>query len=138
MRKLKTECEDCLVIDDVLFRIKVPKDKSIEPSLLFVILETHVPTIPYQYHHSLLAGHQGVTRMYLTALTHITRIHHDFDVANLLRYRDDNTLPHIVHFCGKIQETLCKSREAVLQNQGGDCFFYSYATVVLILSNKCY
>ena len=34
LRKLKTECEDYLVIDDVLFRFKVPKDKSIKPSLL--------------------------------------------------------------------------------------------------------
>ena len=37
-----------------------------EPSLVLVIPETHVPTILYQYHDSLLAGHQGVTRMYLT------------------------------------------------------------------------
>ena len=66
LRKLKTECEDYLVIEDVLFRIKVPKDKSIGPSLLSVIPETYVPTIPYQYHVSLLAGHQGVTRMYPT------------------------------------------------------------------------
>ena len=50
LRKLKTECEYYLVIDDVLFRIKVPKDKSIEPSLLLVIPETYVPTILYQYH----------------------------------------------------------------------------------------
>ena len=34
LSKLKTECEDYLVIDDVLFRIKLPKDKSIQPSLL--------------------------------------------------------------------------------------------------------
>ena len=66
MRKLKTVCEDYLVIDDLLFRIKVPKDKSIEPSLLLVIPETYVPTILNQYHDSLLAGHQGVSRMYLT------------------------------------------------------------------------
>ena len=65
LRKLKTECEDYLVID-VLFRIKVSKDKSIEPSLLLVIPETYVPTILYQYHDSLLAGHQGVIRMYFT------------------------------------------------------------------------
>ena len=72
-------------------------------------------------------------------LTHITQICHDFDVTNLPQYCDDNTLPHIAHFCGEIQETLCKSREAVLQNQGGDCFFLlPYATVVLILSNKRY
>ena len=58
----------------------------------------------------------------VSALTHITRISHDFDIANSPQYRDDNTLPHIAHFHSKIQETLCKSREAVLQNQG-DCFF---------------
>ena len=66
MRKLKTECEYYLVIDDVLFRIKVPKYKNIEPSLLLVIPETYVSTILYQYYDSLVAGHQGVTRMYLT------------------------------------------------------------------------
>ena len=66
LRKLKTECENYLVIDDVLFRIKISKDKSLEPSLLLVIPESYVPTILYQYHASLLAGHQGVTRMYLT------------------------------------------------------------------------
>ena len=66
LRKLKTECEDYLVIDDILLRIKIPKDKNLEPSLLLVIPETYVPTILYQYHDSLLAGHQGVTTMYLT------------------------------------------------------------------------
>ena len=65
LRKLKTECEDYLVIVDVLFRIKIPKDKNLEPSLLLVIPESYVPTILYQYHDSMLAG-QGVTRMYLT------------------------------------------------------------------------
>ena len=52
--KIKTECEDYLVIDVVLFRIKVPRDKSIELSLLLVIPETYVPIILYQYHDSLL------------------------------------------------------------------------------------
>ena len=66
MRKLKRECEDYLVIDTILFRIKIPKAKNLEPSLLLVIPETYVPTILYQYCDSLLAGHQGVTRMYLT------------------------------------------------------------------------
>ena len=49
LRKLKTECEDYLVIDDVLFWIKVHKDKSIETLLFLVIPETYVPTILYQY-----------------------------------------------------------------------------------------
>ena len=48
LRKLKTECEDYLVIDNVQFRIKVLKDKSMEPSLLLVIPRTNVPTILYQ------------------------------------------------------------------------------------------
>ena len=34
--------------------------------MLLVILETYVPTILYQFHDSLLAGDQGVTRMYVT------------------------------------------------------------------------
>ena len=46
--------------------MKVPKDKSKELALLLVLPETYVPTVLYQYHDSLLAGHQGVTRMYLT------------------------------------------------------------------------
>ena len=52
LRKLQTECEDYLVIDDVLFRIKIPKDKdkNLEPSLLLVIPESYVLAILYQYH----------------------------------------------------------------------------------------
>ena len=61
LRRLKSECEDYLVIDDVLFRIKILKDRNMEISLLLVIPETYVPTILFQYHDSLLAGHQGVT-----------------------------------------------------------------------------
>ena len=34
LRRLKTECEDYLVIDNVLLLIKIPKDKNIKPSLL--------------------------------------------------------------------------------------------------------
>ena len=39
LRILKTECEDYLFIDDVLFTIRVPKDKTIELSLLLAIPE---------------------------------------------------------------------------------------------------
>ena len=62
------------------------------------------------------------------------QIRWDFDIANLQQYHDNNTLPHIPCFHGKIQENLCKSREAVtvfLQNQRGDCFLLQYATIVL-------
>ena len=61
------------------------------------------------------------------AMSKLLQICHNFDVTNSLQYHNDNTLPHIACFCSKIQETLCKSREAVtvfLQNQRGDCFFY--------------
>ena len=66
LRRLKPECEDYLVIDDVLLRIKIPKVKNIKPSLPLVIPKTYIPIILYQYHGSFLAGHQGITRMYLT------------------------------------------------------------------------
>ena len=58
--RLKIECEDYLVIDDVLFRIKVPKDKSIEPSLLLVIPETYVPTILYHGHIVLVKSYTNI------------------------------------------------------------------------------
>ena len=48
LRRLKKKCEDYLVTNYVLFRIKTQKDKNIEPSLLLVIPESHVPTILYQ------------------------------------------------------------------------------------------
>ena len=42
----------------------------------------------------------------VSALTHITRIRRDFDAANSLRYRDDNTLPHIARFRGEFQDSV--------------------------------
>ena len=76
----------------------------------------------------------------ISVLTHITRIRCDFDVANSPRYLDDNTLPHIVRFRSKIQETLCKSREAVTvfftKAKRRLLFLLPYATVVLILPNN--
>ena len=47
----------------------------------------------------------------LSALTYTTQICHDFDITNSLQYCDDNTLPHIAHFCSKIQEKLCAKVE---------------------------
>ena len=45
LKRLKTECEDYIVIDNVLFRIKRPKDTNIKPSLL-ILPETYVPIKP--------------------------------------------------------------------------------------------
>ena len=50
-----------------MLRIKTAENKNIEHSLLLAIIETYVSIILYQYHYSLLAGHQGVTSMYLTS-----------------------------------------------------------------------
>ena len=59
-----------------------------------------------------LGRHQSkpfvILNVAVTALTHITRIRRDFDVANSPRYRDDNTLPHIAHFRGEIQDSVQK------------------------------
>ena len=66
MQRFNIKNKDYLIIYDILFRIKIPKNKNIEPSLLLAIPKTYVHTILYQYHDSLLAGHQGVTRMYVT------------------------------------------------------------------------
>ena len=68
LRRLKTECEDYLIIDGVLFWIKILKDKNTEPSILLAMLETYVPTILYQYNDSLLEGNQGVTGIHLTLI----------------------------------------------------------------------
>ena len=65
-RFFKAECEDYIVFEGVLFRIKLDKNKSVIPQLLPCIPETFIPTILYQYHDLVLAGHQGVLRTYLT------------------------------------------------------------------------
>ena len=44
----------------------------------------------------------------VSALTHITQIRRDFDIANSPRYHDDNTLPHIAHFRSEIQDSVQK------------------------------
>ena len=65
LRRWNTEHEDYCIIDDVLFRNNIPRDKNIGSSLLLVIPDTYVPTLLYQLHDSLLAGHQGDATMYL-------------------------------------------------------------------------
>jgi hypothetical protein len=65
-RQFKLLCEDFIVVDGVLFRIKLHKVRKMEPKLVLCIPETHIPTILYQHHDHILAGHQGVTKMYMT------------------------------------------------------------------------
>ena len=61
---LQSECENYLITEGVLFRIRIPFEPDQEPELLLCVPEKHTPHLLYYYHESLLAGHQGVTRMY--------------------------------------------------------------------------
>ena len=62
----KMQCEDFLVMDGVLFKIRYAKEMKGEPTLVLCVPEKYVPTILYQYHAPLLAGHPGVMRLYET------------------------------------------------------------------------
>ena len=64
-KSFKAMCENYIVVNGILFRIKYAT-KTSDPELILCIPETLVPSVLYQYHDHLLAGHQGVTRMYLT------------------------------------------------------------------------
>ena len=57
---LQRECENYLIAEGVLFQIRIPSEPNEEPELLLCIPENN------HYHDTLLAAHQGVTRMYLT------------------------------------------------------------------------
>ena len=65
-KKIKAYCEDFLIADGVLFKLKYSQHKRGEPTLLLCIPEKLIPRIMYQYHNTLLAGHQGVQRTYHT------------------------------------------------------------------------
>ena len=58
------EALNCVVINNILFRIDTHKDKDQdkENSFLLVIPEKYEPIIFHTYHDSLLAGHQGPYR----------------------------------------------------------------------------
>ena len=62
----KMQCEDNVLVDGVLFRIRYNKEDKGEPSLVLCIPEKHTPTVLYQYHTPLLAGHPGVIKLYDT------------------------------------------------------------------------
>ena len=65
-RLFKMQCEDYLVMHGVLFRIRYAKEMKGEPTLALCVPEKYVPTILYQYHAPLLAGHPGVMKLYET------------------------------------------------------------------------
>ena len=65
-RLFKMSCEDYIVMNGVLFRIRYEKHNEGKPSLALCIPEKYIPTILYQYHSPLLAGHPGTVKLYET------------------------------------------------------------------------
>ena len=62
----KMQCEDYVLVNGVLFKIRYGKENKGEPSLVLCIPEKYIPTVLYQYHIPLLAGHPGVIKLYET------------------------------------------------------------------------
>ena len=63
-RLFKMLCEDYILMDDILFKIRYVKEQKGKPTLVLCIPEKYVPIILYQYHTPLLAGHPCVMTMY--------------------------------------------------------------------------
>ena len=62
----KMPCEDYVLVNGVLFKIRYGKEDKGEPSLVLCIPQKYIPTVLYQYHTPLLAGHPGVIKLYDT------------------------------------------------------------------------
>ena len=62
----KMQYEDYVLVNGVLFKIRYGKEDKGEPSLVLCIPEKYIPTVLYQYHTPLLAGHPGVIKLYDT------------------------------------------------------------------------
>ena len=63
-RIFKMLCEDYLLMDGILFKIRYVKEHKGRPTLVLCVPEKYIPTILYQYHTPLLAGHPSVITMY--------------------------------------------------------------------------
>ena len=59
-------CEDYIVMNGILFRLRYDKQNEGKPSLALCVPEKYIPTILYQYHSPLLAGHPGTVKLYET------------------------------------------------------------------------
>ena len=77
-------------------------DKNIGPSLLLVMPENYVPTILYQYHDSLPARHQNVTK------THFT-LKGKFYANNLF-----NSIRKYVQSCNKVNSPITQELHMIL------------------------
>ena len=63
-RVFKMLCEDYLLMDGILFKIRYVKEHKGKPTLVLCVPEKYIPKILYQYHTPLLAGHPCVMTMY--------------------------------------------------------------------------
>ena len=63
-RLFKMLCEDYLLMDGILFKIRYVKEHKGKPTLVLCVPEKYIPIILYQYHTPLLAGHPCVMTMY--------------------------------------------------------------------------
>ena len=63
-RKFKQQCEDFVVMSGVLFKLRYDRLDKGKPSLVLCVPEKYLPTILYQYHDSILAGHPGIVKLY--------------------------------------------------------------------------
>ena len=65
-RLFKLPYEDYIVMNGILFRIRYDRGNGGKPSLVLCVPEKYIPTILYQYHSPLLAGHPGTVKLYET------------------------------------------------------------------------
>ena len=63
-RLFKMLCEDYILMDDILFKIRYVKENHGNPTLVLCVPERYVPIILYQHHTLLLAGHTCVMSVY--------------------------------------------------------------------------
>ena len=64
LRLFEIECEDYIIVEGLLFRIRPSKHKLMPPYLVLCIPESYIPHIIYLYHATIFAGHQGCDRTF--------------------------------------------------------------------------
>ena len=65
IRRLKNQAEDYVLVDKVLFKLHQDKHDN-EWKFQLCIPQEYIVPLLYHYHNTILASHQGATRMYLT------------------------------------------------------------------------
>ena len=65
-RMFKMQCEDYVVVNGVLFKLRYDREDRGRPSMVLCVPEKYIPTILYQHHTPVLAGHPGVLKLYET------------------------------------------------------------------------